>query len=183
MKQLFRIVGIALFTSLVFAQSAIGQRSYAIALGGGAALPVGKLGDVQTSGYNGIVALAIGVAEFPLGVRIDGIYNTLQSRTVPVGSPTSSNLRITGALGNMILAFRGTSAKPYLLVGGGLYSVKSDVSGAKSENHLGFNAGFGSTFGVGPFATFLESRYHTISRKADKGGVAQFIPITVGLMF
>ena len=181
--KLFRIAGIALFASLTFAPSALCQRSYAIALGGGATIPVGKLSDVQTTGYNGIVALAIGVAELPLGVRIDGVYNTLQSRTVPVGGPSSSDIRIMGALGNLVLAFRGTSAKPYLLVGGGLYSIKSDVPGAKADNHFGFNAGFGSTFAFGPFATFLETRYHTISRKADKGGVAQFIPITVGLMF
>lgn len=181
--KLFRIAGIALFTSAVLAQPALGQRSYAIALGGGAAFPVGKLGDVQNTGYNGIVALAIGVAEFPLGLRIDGIYNTLEAGSVPAGSPIPSDLRITGALGNLVLAFRGTTAKPYLLVGGGLYNFKYDVQGLKSENHFGFNAGFGATFGFGPFATFLESRYHTVSRKADKGGVAQFIPITVGLMF
>lgn len=181
--KLFRISGVVLFTSVVFVQPALGQRSYAIAIGGGAAFPVGKLGDVQHTGYNGIVALAIGVAELPLGLRIDGIYNTLEARRVPTGSPTPADLRITGALGNLVLAFRGTTAKPYLLVGGGLYNFKYDVPGAKSENHFGFNAGFGATFGVGPFATFLESRYHTISRKADKGGVAQFIPITVGLMF
>lgn len=183
MKQLFRIVGIAFFTSLVFAQSALCQRSYAIALGGGVTLPVGRLNDVQTTGYNGLVALALGSAELPLGLRIDGIYNTFQSRTTPVGAPANSDLRIIGALGNLIFAFPGTSAKAYILAGGGLYNVKSDVSGAKSVNHFGFNAGFGATFGVGPFATFLESRYHTISRKADKGGVAQLIPVTVGLMF
>lgn len=181
--KLFRIAGIALFYSVVFAQPAFGQRSSAIAFGGGVAFPVGKLGDVQSTGYNGIVALAIGVAELPFGLRIDGIYNTLEARTVPAGSPASSDLRITGALANLVLAFRGTTAKPYLLVGGGLYNFKYDVPGTKSENHFGFNAGFGATFGVGPFATFLESRYHTVSRKADKGGVAQFIPITVGLMF
>ena len=183
MKQLFRIAGIALFASLVFAQSALCQRSYAIAFGGGVAFPVGKLNDVQTTGYNGLVALAVGSAELPLGLRIDGIYNTFQSRTAPAGGPSSSDLRIMGALSNLVIAFRGTSAKPYLLVGGGLYNIKSDTSGAKSDNHFGFNAGVGATFGVGPFATFVESRYHTISRKADKGGVAQFIPITVGLMF
>ena len=180
--KLFRIAGIALFTSAVFAQPALGQRSYAIALGGGVALPVGKLGDVQRSGYNGIVALAIGVAELPLGVRFDGVYNTVEARTVPAGSPSSSDLRIMGALANLVLASRGTT-KPYLLLGGGLYNLRYDVPGAKSDNHFGFNAGFGATFGVGPLATFLESRYHSISRKADKGGAAQFIPVTVGLMF
>ncbi len=181
--KLVRIAQIALFTSVIFAEPALGQRSYAIALGGGVAFPVGKLGDVQNTGYNGLVALAIGTAEFPLGLRIDGIYNTLEARTVPVGSPSSADLRITGALSNLVLAFGGTTAKAYLLVGGGLYKFKYDLPGAASHTQFGFNTGFGATFGVGPLATFVESRYHTISRKADKGGVAQFIPVTVGLMF
>jgi len=183
MNQVFRVIGIALFSSLTFAHSALSQKSYAVALGGGAAIPVGKLSDVQTTGYNGIVALAIGVAELRFGVRIDGIYSTFQSRTAPIGGASTSDLRIVGALGNLIYAFPGTTAKPYVLIGGGLYNTRSDVSGAKSENDFGFNAGGGVTFGVGPFATFLESRYHTISRKADAGGVMQFVPITVGLMF
>jgi hypothetical protein len=182
MKHLFRLITITLFASLTFAHSALCQRSYAIALGGGAAIPVGKLSDVQGTGYNGIVALAVGVPELPIGVRIDGIYDTFRSRTTPVGVP-SSDLRIIGVLSNLIFAFSGTSAKPYILVGGGLYNTKSDVADAKSENDFGFSAGLGATFGLGPFATFIESRYHTISRKADKGGVMQFVPITVGLMF
>lgn len=173
----------ALLGSLTFAHSALSQRSYAIALGGGAAIPVGRLSDVQTTGYNGIVALAIGVAELPIGVRIDGIYNFFQSRTAPVGGPSTSDLGIMGALGNLIFAFPGTSAKPYVVIGGGLYNIKSDVAGAKSKNDFGFSAGIGATFGVGPFATFVESRYHTISRKTEDGGVMQFVPITVGLMF
>jgi opacity protein-like surface antigen len=83
----------------------------------------------------------------------------------------------------LIFAFSGTSAKPYVVVGGGLYNTKGDIPGAKSQNNLGFNAGLGATFGLGPVAAFLESRYHSISRKDIKGGVIQFVPITVGLLF
>ena len=183
MSKFFRVLGISLFTSLAFPDSALCQRTFALALGGGAAIPVGNLSDVQRTGYHGIAALAIGVAELPIGVRIDGIYDTFRSRSAPGGGPDSPELRVIGALGNLIFAFPGTSAKPYLLIGGGLYSARSDVSGAKSANHFGFSAGLGATFGIGPLVTFVESKYHTISRKADKGGVMQFIPITVGLMF
>jgi len=169
--------------SVALAHSALGQKTYALGVGGGPAVPVGKTSSTQKTGYNGIVALAIGVSELPIGVRFDGIYNTLPLRTAPVGGSTSSDIRIIGALGNLIYAFSGTSAKPYIIFGGGYYSVKADVAGAKSENDFGFNAGLGATFGVGPFATFFESRYHSISRKAARGGVMQFVPITVGVMF
>jgi hypothetical protein len=183
MSKFFPVLGISLFAVLAFPDTALCQRSLALALGGGAAIPVGRLSDAQRTGYHGIAAVAMGVAGLPLGVRLDGIYDTFRSRAAPVGGPSSPELRIIGALGNLIFAFPGTSAKPYLLVGGGLYNAKSDVPGAKSGNHFGFSAGFGATFGIGPLATFVESRYHTISRKADEGGVMQFVPITVGLMF
>jgi hypothetical protein len=182
MKQFFRTVSIALLLSLPFSRSALGQKTYALAVGGGAAIPVGKASNTQKTGYNGIVALAIGVAELPIGIRLDGIYNTLPSRTKVSGSG-SSDLRVIGALGNLIFAFSGTNAKPYAIVGGGLYNIRADTTGAKSENYFGVNAGLGATFGVGPFAIFLESRYHSITRKVAKGGVLQFVPITIGLMF
>ena len=182
MKQLILVVGIVLLSSLI-SHSALGQKSYALGVGGGVAIPVGKLSNTQKTGYNGNVALAIGVSELPIGLRFDGIYNMLPLRTTPAGGLASSDLRIIGALGNLIFAFAGTSAKSYLIVGGGVYNTKVDVAGAKSENDFGVNAGLGATFSVGPFATFIESRYHSISRKDANGGVIQFVPITVGLMF
>ena len=182
MKQLIRVVGIVLLSSLA-SRSALGQKSYALGVGGGVAIPVGKLSKTQKTGYNGTVALAIGVSELPIGLRFDGIYNVLPLRTTPAGGSASSDLRIVGALGNLIYAFSGTSAKPYIVFGGGYYSVKNDVPGAKSQNDFGFNAGLGATFGVGPIAMFFESRYHSISRNAAKGGVIQFVPVTLGLMF
>ncbi len=183
MKRIFLIVSLALLPSLASSVPALGQKTYALGVGGGAAIPVGKLSDAQSTGYNGILVLAIGVAELPIGVRFDGIYNNFRLRTNPPGGASASDLRVLAALGNLIFAFPGTSAKPYLVVGGGLYNTKSDVSGAKSQNNFGFNAGLGATFGLGPFATFLESRYHSISRSTAKGGVMQFVPITVGLLF
>jgi hypothetical protein len=88
-----------------------------------------------------------------------------------------------GALANLVYAFPGTTAKPYLVAGAGFYSTKSMFSGSKADTDWGFNAGVGATFGLGPFATFIESRYHSISRSADKGGVIQYVPVTFGLLF
>lgn len=184
MKQLFRIVGLATLASIAISAQGSCQKAYAFGAGGGAVIPVGKLSDVQKTGYNGIAILAIGAADLPIGLRFDGIYNNLlHNNPQTSGGTTTYDFRVVGALGNLIYAFPGTTVKPYIIVGGGLYNTKLDVAGAKSQNNLGFNAGLGATFGIGPFATFLESRYHTISRSVAKGGVVQFIPITVGLMF
>lgn len=180
-----RAIGISALFALVLARPALGQKSYALGIGGGAVIPVGRLSDVQTTGYNAVLGLAIGVADLPIGIRFDGIYNNLsRKKSLPASSGTSSyDLRVIGALGNLIFAFPGTSAKPYIILGGGYYNTKSSLPGAKSENKFGFNGGVGATFGIGPFATFLESRYHSVSRSAANGGVMQFVPITVGLMF
>ena len=184
MKYLLQMVCRVLLVSAVIAGSAMGQKSFAVAIGGGAAVPVGKLSRTQDAGYNGIIAVAMGVAELPVGVRIDGIYNNLlRNKQLSPGGTISSDLRVMGLLGNLIFAFSGTSAKPYMIIGGGVYNVRPDTTAAKSANHFGVSAGLGATFGIGPFATFVESRYHSISRKTAKGGVMQFVPITVGFMF
>jgi len=165
-----------------------GQKTYAIGLGGGAAIPVAKLSDTQKTGYNGIVVLAVGAAELPVGLRFDAMYNNILKTNVVVplqggGTAPSADLRVASALANLVFAFPGTSAKAYLIAGAGLYNSKPDVNGAKSQNNLGFNGGFGTTFGTGPFAMFIEARYHSVSRSTAKGGVYQFVPITLGLLF
>jgi hypothetical protein len=182
MKRITPVAAVALLC-LTLARPAEAQKSYALGIGGGVAIPVGKLSKVQSTGYNGTVTLAIGVAELPIGIRIDGIYSNLIHTSAPPAGSSSSDLRVIGALGNLIFAFSGTSAKPYAIIGGGFYSIRADSTGAKTQNHFGVNAGLGTTFGVGPLAIFVESRYHSITRKADKGGVMQFVPITIGLMF
>lgn len=169
-----------------WSESAYAQNSYALGIGGGVAIPVGSLKDVQTSGFNALISLALGVAELPIGVRIDGIYNQFpRNGTASTASDPSntSSFRATGVLGNLIFAFPGTSTKAYLITGGGLYYTKVDLAGAKSERNPGLNAGAGFTFGLGPIASFVEARYHFIRRQPDKGGVIHFVPITLGIMF
>jgi len=186
MKRLPQIVALSIIASIMLSTQAAGQKSYALGIGGGAAIPVGKLSDTQDTGLNGMLTLALGVADLPIGVRFDGIYNRFSHRDVssPQSGPSNTySFRIAGLLGNMIYAFSGTSAKSYIVAGGGLYNTRLDVAGSKSENHFGLNAGLGVTFGLGPIASFFESRYHFISREPAKGGVIHFVPITVGLMF
>ena len=184
MKKLLLWSAILLFFGEIATSSAaLGQKTYAIALGGGAAIPVGKLGDVQNTGYNAIAALALGIADLPMGIRFDGIYNNLSHPKTPAGGTATSDLRVAGALANFVFAFPGTSSKAYLIAGFGWYNSKSDVPGAKSQSNWGSNGGVGATFAFGPVATFVEARYHSVSRSASKGGVYQFVPITFGIMF
>lgn len=186
MKRVSQIVVASALASIVLSNQAAGQKAYALGIGGGAAIPVGRLTQTQKTGFNGIVAIALGVADLPLGVRIDGIYNRFSRKntvSAQSGSTNTYSFRIAGILGNLIYAFPGMSAKTYVVAGGGLYNTRLDVAGSKSENHLGLNGGLGMTFGLGPVASFMEARYHFISREPAKGGVIHFVPITLGLMF
>jgi hypothetical protein len=183
MKRFSHIIAVSALASIVFSSQASAQKTYALGIGGGAAIPVGKLSTTQTTGFNGIVALALGVAELPIGVRFDGIYNSFSRKNITSPPTNTYGFRIAGILGNLIYAFPGTTAKTYVVTGGGWYNTKFDIAGTKAENHWGLNAGAGVTFAVGPVASFLESRYHFISREPAKGGVIHFVPITLGVMF
>jgi hypothetical protein len=183
MKCLPQSIVILMLALMAISSEAPGQKTYALGIGAGAAIPVGKLSDTQNTGFNGIVALALGVAELPIGVRFDGIYNNFSRKNITQPATNTYSFRIAGLLANLIYAFPGTSAKSYVVTGGGLYNTRLDVTGSKSENHFGLNAGLGVTFGLGPITSFMESRYHFISREPAKGGVIHFVPITLGLMF
>jgi len=182
-KLLLSSAVVILFGEIATSSPALGQKTYALALGGGAAIPVGKLKDVQNTGYNAIAALALGLSDLPMGIRFDGIYNNLSHPKTPSGGTATSDLRVGGVLANFVLTFPGTSSKAYIIAGFGWYNSKPDTPGAKSQNNWGSNGGLGATFAFGPIATFVETRYHSVSRSAAKGGVYQFVPITFGLMF
>jgi hypothetical protein len=184
MKPFFRAVPVLLCLAFGASVPALAQKTYAIAFGGGAAIPVAKFGDTQKDGYNALASLAIGVADLPLGLRLDGIYNNLKgaTQTNSTGSQVNPDVRVAGVLANLVFAFPATSAKPYIIAGAGYYMTKTDTTNAKTQKTVGFNGGAGATFGFGPFAAFIESRYHSVSRGAAKG-VIQFVPITIGVMF
>ena len=183
MKIRYRFVVLSLGFLLAGAADADAQKSYAIGLGGGASIPTGKFNDIQSTGASGTLFIAIGVPDLPLGVRFDGVYTEFGHKKEAVAPPTPANLRLLGLVGNLIFTFPGTAAKTYLLGGAGLYNVKPDTTGAKSENDFGFNGGIGAVFALGPLAAFVESRYHSISRKPADGGSIHFVPITLGFMF
>jgi hypothetical protein len=181
MKKLILKSVLVILPALTISLPAAAQKTYAIALGGGVAIPVGKLSSTQNTGYNGMAALAMGLSDLPIGIRFDAIYNSLLRPGT--GSGTSTDLRVGGVSANFIFTFAGTSAKAYAIAGVGWYNSRVDTPGTKSQNDWGANGGLGATFAFGPLATFVESRYHSVSRSEEKGGVYQFVPITIGLMF
>jgi len=188
MKSRSGLVSSLIVLALVATSSiASAQKSYAVGVSGGAAIPTGKFNDAYSTGYTAAVFIALGVPDLPIGVRFDGVYNQFAGRTVtPAGGGAAveiPDLRLIGAVGNLIYTFPGTTAKPYIVTGAGFYNSKDDAPGAKSRNDFGFSAGLGATFGLGGLAAVIEARYHGISRDADAGGDIHFVPVTLGLVF
>jgi len=176
------LTGVAVLTPTAHAQN-----SYAIGISAGPTIPTGKFGDGYSKGKNVTGFLAIGAEELPVGVRIDGMYNDFDGRTVtPDGGGATvemPDLRLLALVGNAVFTASGSVAKPYLVAGVGFYNSKSSASDARSRNDLGFSIGLGSTFSLGPLASLVEVRFHSISREPEHGGSIHYIPITVGFAF
>src|ERR1044072_6853653 len=86
--------------------TATAQKGYALGIAGGAAIPVGKLGDVQKTGYSALLTLALGSPDLPIGMRFDGIYNNLtQTQTTPATANATGDLPVGGAPLDLVYAF------------------------------------------------------------------------------
>jgi len=163
------------------------QRSYAIGISAGGAIPTGKFRKAHSKGQTVTGFIALGANELPIGLRFDGVFSTFKGRAVtPAGGGAAvqtPDLRLLGVVGNVILTASGTTAKPYLVGGAGFFNSKVDAPDARSRNDPGFSVGLGSTFNLGPLASLVEARYHSISRAPGDGGMIHFVPVTLGIMF
>jgi hypothetical protein len=162
------------------AAPATAQRSIHLGLGGGAAFPVGNLDTAFTPGPSGLVTLAMGPQESPLGFRLDYQYSGFSGKAI--NGAETPDMHIASVNANVVFAFRAGYAKPYLIAGYGLYPFRAPQS-TKSENDWGANAGAGIAFPL-PFTGvggFIEARYHDVNR--SDSSPYHFIPVTFGVMF
>jgi len=170
-------VGLALAAALI-ATPAAAQTSFSIAAG--ATVPVGSTADAVDVGYNAILGLGIKPPLAPLGLRIEGMYN---SHAVKDGG--GSNMQTLAAIVNGTLSGVGMPIPMgYLIAGLGMYSSKlTDVpiiGNTDSETDIGFNIGAGINIPLTGFSTFLEARFHFIQ---TEGNSTKLIPISFGIKF
>lgn len=165
-------VVVAVFSTTSSAQSA---KPVSLGISLGAAIPIGNFGDVYQTGYNGTVSLGFNSAGTPLGIRIDGMYNSFSDRNDLVQS--RPDYRIISGNANLVYALPGVGIRPYLIGGAGMYGQKPNISGAKTTNNFGLNGGLGASFQLSGFSTFVEARFHHIFSDV----ATQFIPVTFGI--
>ena len=161
---------LALAATLIVPAALQAQTSLGIA--GGLAMPTGDASDSFKSGYNVTVALGIKPPVAPIGLRIDGMWNSLDSKA------TGGNaFRVLGANANVTVS-GPMIPMAYLIGGAGMYNFSSE--GVDAETKLGFNGGVGINFPLTGFSTFLEARYHHVKIDDDS---FQFVPVTFGIRF
>ena len=184
------ILSAALLTpAIASAQSA---KAISLGISAGAAIPVGDLADLYTTGYNGTVSLMFRSYGSPIGLRVDGMYNKMSvkdDQVVPVpGFGIVDAAIISSANANIVYNLPGTGITPYLIGGGGIYNLKLDIDegdAPDSENKFGLNGGIGASFPLSGFNTFIEARFHHVFTKDafDDSRPTQFIPVTFGISF
>jgi hypothetical protein len=165
-----------LAATLVAAPEAKAQMSFSVAAG--ATVPVGDEAEVLSMGYHATVGLGIKPMLAPVGVRIEGMFNSLAYKDdTPVLGGES--LRVLALTANATLS-GPMIPMGYLIAGVGMYNTKVSVDGADANSDFGFNFGGGINLPLTGFSTFAEVRYHHVP---VEGGAFKFVPISVGIRF
>lgn len=167
--------------ALVLAAMTLGateaRAQMSISIAAGAALPMGDASDALSMGYNATVGLGIKPPLAPVGLRVEGMFNSFDYKSNTIGLET---FRVMALTANGTLS--GPAMPAYLIGGVGMYNSKAtaNIGSADAQSDFGFNIGGGVNLPLTGFSTFLEVRYHHIP---VDGGSFKFVPITVGIKF
>lgn len=148
------------------------QTSFSIAAG--ASLPTGDAGDLHDMGYHATLGLGIKPPLAPLGLRIEGSFNSLAYKS---SIADGESLRLLSVTANGTYTIIPTA---YLIAGVGMYNGKASTPNAESSNEFGFNVGAGINIPLTGFGTYIEARYHHVPQDPD---AFTFLPISVGIRF
>jgi hypothetical protein len=161
----------------VAAGTAQAQSPVKFGIAGGVALPVSDLADSFDRGYNGTVTLAVNAPLFPLGLRVDGMFNRITAKNdfdVADIDVSSVNANLTYNLIPLPVA------RLYLIGGVGYYSTEFRDTDVDAESKVGYNGGVGIRLGAGT-QLFVEGRYHRVDLGDDRK--LEFVPVTIGFLF
>lgn len=171
------LLGTAFVSFEANAQMPSAVRPVQFGIAAGAALPTSDLSDGANTGYNVTGTLAFSPQLIPLGIRIDGAYNSFSFK-----NGVGGDISFTSVSGNLVYKVPSTSVSPYLIGGGGWCHSSASITGfgSGSSNDFCWNAGGGISMPLSGFSTFIEARYNQVQMD---GGSLKFVPITFGVMF
>jgi hypothetical protein len=199
---LLAVTLIASFATRVDAQMGIGRPTAGIF--GGITTPRGDFSDEVGNGWHAGVMAKLRVYG-ALDVRVDGTYARLGKKSVDVqlsngdtivfhtdASVPFGTVGLSINLGPDSAEYPGdNTVSPHILGGVGMYQLdyKLTCEGAAcagfetvpKDTHIGFNFGGGATIPIMGVRTFVEARYHRISRKAEDGDARTMITLSAGI--
>lgn len=151
-----------------------------LGISAGAAVPMGKLSDTHSTGFNTMLSLGFGGGEeIPVSLRFDGAYTKFNGNTT--NGTTASSIRIwSGGVNAIVSVPGGEVIRPYILGGGGVFNMKSSATGATSSTDFGVTGGVGVGLDLSGFNTFAEARIHHIF---TANGATRYAPIVFGILF
>lgn len=184
----------------VQAQGGFGGRPTA-GIFGGVSFPRGAFDDEVGIGWHG-GALAKIRLYGPLDARVDATYSKFGKKDI-VGADATVGTNTTVGFGTLsgVLNLGADSAaypgdntvSPYLIAGGGKYRLDFDpvCTGAACGDFIdpgihtfwGLNIGGGATVPLAGLRTFVEARYHRISRDELDGGPRVMVLVSAGVKF
>jgi hypothetical protein len=153
-------------------------------LGGGVSVPTGNFDNSVNTGWNGLVGVSFVPSGWPVGLQFDGQFHEYK-----FDGSSSLKERFLIGTGNIVFKFKtseGSSFRPYLIGGPGIYNFKStgtnDIGALTSggTTKFGFNAGAGFDIKAGGVGFFAEGRFHNIFVSGED---TKFIPVNIGVRF
>jgi len=163
-----------------------GQDQFVFGISGGAVIPTGLAADNHKAGPVGAVMMGIGGVDSPFGVRFDGMYASLGSKT-GTGTLGLGSAKVTNVSVNALFTILGDAKRLYFVGGVGGYNYNPNGAGTKATNDLSINAGLGLWFPA--VNGFVEGRWFNLYRALpDDAGLngkrsARFYPVSFGVMF
>ncbi len=181
-----RLIRASLATAAVVLAAAVvpspaGAQAIAmLGISAGAAVPMGKLSDTHSTGFNTMISLGFGGGdEIPVSLRFDGAYTKFNGSTT--NGVAVSGIRVLSGNVNAIVSIPGGEIiRPYILGGGGVFNMKSSAAGSNSSTDFGLTGGVGMGLDLSGFNTFAEARIHHIF---TANGATRFAPIVFGILF
>jgi hypothetical protein len=193
---------LVLSASAAHAQTAAGPaRAVSFGVSGGLGIPTGDAGDVFASGFNvdALVEVQARPAS-PLAFRFEAGYqrfalkDEIRELVQAFGGEIDVDARIISGLANVLYKFPGTTVRPYVLGGVGVFNPGGsatisglqafaedlDIEESGSTIAFGYNLGGGLEVPLSGMTVFGEVRFQQI--RIDGSGF-NIVPIKVGIRF
>jgi hypothetical protein len=184
-----RAIALAALAAALIAPAAVGaqetaaapQRPLTFGIAAGVTFPTGDAGDLYDWGFHLAGAVSGRPGMSPVGLRGELMWHRLTGGSVDAGefgSVDVPDVNVIAGIGNAEIGLGGSSWRPYLIGGLGIYRLSAEDVDA--ETKFGFNVGVGFQRVLAGFDAFGELRLHSIQTEGES---TNLIPISIGFRF